>query len=100
MAVQQGVIPKARKPFALFLSSYFKEHGTIVGDRPGRMDLMRRAATSWNSLDFAGRAPYLIFSADEFTEQRAQAIRKGFANGPMRFAVVRSLLGARQAHAL
>ena len=82
VAVQQGVIPKARKPFALFLSSYFKEHGTTLGDRQGRMDLMRRAATSWNSLDFAGRAPYLIFSADEFTEQRAQAIRKGFANGP------------------
>ena len=28
VAVQQGVIPKARKPFALSLSIYFKEHGT------------------------------------------------------------------------
>jgi hypothetical protein len=82
LAVQQGLLPKARKPFALFTADFFKKDSADTSTLGKRIALMKQAAQAWRALSEVNRASINAASTDEFKIQRRAAQQLGLVAVP------------------
>ena len=76
-AIQEGLVPKARKAFALFLM----EHSTLRKGQGGTkqqfLDDMKKMGQLWSDLDHEQKEAYQARSQQEFQAQHAAMMRLG-----------------------
>lgn len=73
-AIREGLVPKARRSFALFTLAFFRKANSPEGmarNAAARRDTMRECAKQWKELDDTAVQHFKNLSAAEFAVQRA-----------------------------
>lgn len=78
-AIAKGIIPKARRPFAMFTQDKLKAPGFEGRSFPS---CMREIAAEWHTLDKTTKQEYQERSTKEFEQQRASAALRGISKKP------------------
>lgn len=80
LSVQEGVVPKARRPMALFTAAFMQQRGLVKGAGCGRAAYLqgfRDAATAWRDLPAAEKQTFQAQSKKEFAQQGEELVNKG-----------------------
>jgi hypothetical protein len=77
--VQQGVVPKARRPFALFTA---EQYANASANHAKHGDIMRALAAQWRAMPPHEKGVYQERSQEEQAKQRAKTFELGL---PIRY---------------